>query len=372
MTGLAGISCFFFQYARTFSDDRYKNMAYEALERILQAIEKGFSHPSFSTGLAGIHWTFKYLGRKGFISPEEADSLTGLTPMFEKYARQQFKSGEYDVLHGALGMLVALDIMTPEGYGPAVPSPVKSLIRLTKKELSRLTVDMGRDSIAWETTNPVRNYKELNFGLAHGIPSILLVLSWIFRITGDHAVLTGLIEPGVNYLLNNSSVSLDDLSFFPVRIKNGKAQVPSRMAWCYGDPGAAMALIQIAGNCSRTDWQSIAISILEKASHRLTDENTRVSDACICHGSAGLGLLYYAAGLKSGYELFFDTARTWIRTTIDFADLTNSRSAYLFKRNSNGYLPNYSLLEGISGTGLTLMAMLDGELPGWEKGFMIG
>jgi len=66
-----------------------------------------------------------------------------------------------------------------------------------------------------------------------------------------------------------------------------------------------------------------------------------------------------------------ETSRKWIRTTLDFGNLENGSAGYLFKDKHEKYQPRYSFLEGISGVGLTLMAALEGELPGWEKGIMI-
>lgn len=314
---------------------------------------------------------FKYLGSQGFISPTEADSLNDLTPLFRKFARSQFKTGEYDVLHGALGIFLATRIAAQKEKMSGIKGDTDELIPLIISELSRLAIPIDDHSLSWESTNPIKGYREINFGLAHGFPSILFILSLIYKISSDKTILSGLICPGMNFLLQHKSQQAGKLSFFPIRIKNNKAQTPSRMAWCYGDPGIALAIYHIGENCGRQDWQSQATAILDKASVLLSLEDTGVCDACICHGSAGLALIYYAAGRKTGYEPFLDTARLWTRTTLDFGNNPRGSAGYLFKGNQNKYLSNYSLLEGISGVGLSLLALLDGELPGWEKGLMI-
>ena len=58
LTGLAGQSVFLYTYGRTFSDSRFENLAFLALERTLGIINSGFSWPSFAAGLAGIRFPY--------------------------------------------------------------------------------------------------------------------------------------------------------------------------------------------------------------------------------------------------------------------------------------------------------------------------
>ncbi len=371
MNGLAGISCFFFHYSRFSGNDKYKNLGYHVLEKILSVIEKGFTHPSFATGLSGINWTFNYLGDQGFISSDEANSLNGLNQMFENFAREQFRAGEYDFLHSALGVIPTEKTIKQIGNTPEKDSGSDGMISMIINELTRIAIHFDDQTISWTSTNLLKGYKEINFGLAHGIPSILLILSRIYKITGDNSILANLIEPGMKFLFDHQLESPDDLSYFPIRIKNGHAQRPSRMAWCYGDPGIALAIHQIGENCVRPTWQANAIKILKSASSRLSQVDTGITDACICHGSSGLALIYYSVARKTGYEPFLETARHWTLRTLDFGNNQQGSAGYLFKGNFNKYLPNYNFLEGITGVGLTLIAMLEGELPGWEKGLMV-
>ena len=371
MSGLAGISCYFFHYYRYSGIGKYKRLGYLALESIFNAIEKGFSNPSFANGLGGVHWMFSYLGNQGFISKEEANSLSNLMPMFDNFSRAQFANDNYDVLHGALGIYPIERIIIEKGNEPNIKIDAFESINLIKSELSRLAIHNDDHKLSWELKDPLKGDKEINFGLAHGIPSILIALSWIYKITKDQSILTELIEPGMKFLLSHNVTSPKDLSLFPVSVKNGVAKRPSRMAWCYGDPGVATAIHQIGENCEQKEWQEIAQSVLKSAAIRKNENDTGISDACICHGSAGLALIYLNAGNKTGYEPFLNTARYWIRYTLEMGNNSGGSAGYLFKVQQNKHISKYGLLEGISGVGLTLLAVLEGELPGWEKGLMI-
>lgn len=371
MSGLAGISCFFFHYYRFSGNENYKRLGYLALQNIFDTIENGFSDPSFANGLGGIHWMLKYLGSQGFITTEEANSLNKLNPLLQNYSRAQFKKGDYDTLHGGLGIYFIEKINISANHRAGKHNNSREILEIIKNGLSINIKQEDENSLYWKTTNPISGEEEINFGLAHGIPSILIFLSWLYQISGDKNILTDMIEPGMNFLLKNNLKTSSDLSLFPICIKNGVTIKPSRMAWCYGDPGIASAIFEIGENCNRMDWLEISKDILIQASKRRSKVETGVSDACICHGSAGLALIYYNAGLRTGYKPFMNTARFWLQTTLAFGNDEEGSAGYLFKEQQNKFIPKYGFLEGIAGVGLTLMAMTAGRLPGWEKGLMI-
>ena len=120
---------------------------------------------------------------------------------------------------------------------------------------------------------------------------------------------------------------------------------------------------QIGINCNRPDWHEFAIKVLLNSTSRRVSSDTRIEDACICHGSAGLALIYYYAWLNTGHDKFFETARYWLRITMDYA---GENFEFLFK-GLDGFESKNNLLEGSAGVGLVLPSMLEGHLPGWEK-----
>ena len=355
MDGLAGISCFFFHYYRYSGCKLYESHAYNALEKVIHEIEKGFSDPSFAGGLSGVQWVLQYLGKMGFIDQSEASILDGLNPMFYAFSQEQFSRGKYDYLHGALGTFMPHLNNTPNTEFTLQEYSIE-LNSLIKGELSRLSKKHLDNSVFWESQDYLTGQKEINLGLAHGIPHILLVLSNIFRSNGDKEVLTDLIEPGIEFLQKFSKKNINSVSRFPTRIIDGKGIWPSRMAWCYGDPGAGLALLQIGGNCSRPDWKSLGLEILKSASRRRKRENSLVTDAGLCHGSSGLALIYYYAGLESDFEPLFETSQFWAKKTLNYG---------------KQFHPRFNLLEGITGEGLFLIAMLEGEKPGWAEGLLL-
>ena len=233
--------------------------------------------------------------------------------------------------------------------------------------LRQLALQMPNGGVAWQSKHPHTGDPEINLGLAHGVPSILLALS---LQTGD-ADAMDMLTRGVDFLLSCRQNNTANGSLFPHRLTNGLPDQPGRLAWCYGDAGVGAALWQIALNCNRPDWQADAIGILHNAAARRGAEPNRVLDACLCHGSAGLALLFYKMAIVSGHTEFLDAASHWTRATLDHGQSPAAAAGYQFLTTGNHYVSSYSLLEGITGVGLALLALLDSDTLGWEQGILL-
>lgn len=389
MTGLAGQAIFLYQYGRIFASDRHENLGFLALERTLRMVEKGFSWPSFASGLAGIRWTLRYLAAQQFIRPVDAAALDGIGPYLQNFAAERFAAGDYDVLHGGLGMHMTDDgrPMTEDGRpmtddGRKKAKAYHTITFPLFHTLQQLAVTTA-DGIAWLSKNPKTDIPEINLGLAHGIPSILLLLSQELisdrrepisersEPLSERSESITLLEKGVEFLLSTKLDKSSNASLFAHRMIDGKPDQPGRLAWCYGDPGVGQALWQIGANCGRTDWQEEATGILRRAAKRTDARANRVYDACLCHGTAGLALLFYKMGMLTGHDELLDAAGHWMRATLDHGLNTGGSAGYLYLTTGNRYISNFSLLEGISGTGLAILSLLEPDAMGWERGMMM-
>ena len=383
LTGLAGIALFFFHYGRYRGSDRLVNMGYLALEKALNAIDQGFTWPSFAAGLTGIRWTLRHLGHQGFIQPREAAALDDLNPILQQFSANQLAKGEYDVLHGGLGYFIG---QRSEGREPAPGlnrgqkerekgkgQRDRRFIAGVVEQLAALAVAGDVGTVAWESKNPKTGLAEINLGLAHGMPSILLMMSRLQQGSDEKKTkrLNDMLEGGVNFLLSCRMKQSANGSLFPHRMINGLPDQPGRMAWCYGDPGIGAALWQTALHHGRPDWQYEAMEILRRASVRVNTKQNRLHDACLCHGTAGLALIYFKMALLSNHEPFMDTASHWLRATLDHGLQSDGTPGYLFLGPGNRYIPKIGFLEGITGVGLTLIALMNGEPGGWEEALML-
>ena len=371
MNGLAGISCFFFHFSRYTGIKKYRDLGYSALEKVISAIENGFSDPSFSVGLAGISWVFRYLGYMGFISREESSAIDGLYPLFINFAGKEFENGNFDFLHGALGMWMTVDPFPGERDLSGRAAERKLIGDTILNGISGSVIKDKNGSAYWLSHDPEKNDAEINMGMAHGLPSIISVLSRIYDCTGQEDIVDDLIEPAVNFILKQANTGMGKGSVLPVSIRKENSIYPSRMAWCYGDPGAGMSILNTGRFVKRIEWVTEAEKIISIASSRKTIEQSRVLDSCLCHGSSGLSMIYYILWHETGNEIYREPAEYWAGISLNYGDVEIKRKSYLFNRGYEIYENRYSLLEGISGVGLSLLSLLEGGLPIWARSLLL-
>ena len=150
MTGLAGQALFFYSYARSSGQSRYENLGFLALERALAMVNNGFSWPSFAAGLAGMRFTLKYLATRGHISESDGAALDDIDPCLNDFAKQRFANGDYDFLHGAIGMYLREQRYPQEDFTNAVKSvviPAKAGTPSLTATLASLAISCGGHSV---------------------------------------------------------------------------------------------------------------------------------------------------------------------------------------------------------------------------------
>lgn len=140
---------------------------------------------------------------------------------------------------------------------------------------------------------------------------------------------------------------------------------PSRSAWCYGDPGTAMALAVAARATGSAEVAAEARTVARAALTR-PPERAKVMDACLCHGAAGL--VWFGCAARAEWEL------------PEAADFVHHWSGYIHQQRADGPLHylvrggfhrDHSFLEGDLGAALAMLTLATGVPPAWA-GRMLG
>src|SRR5262249_36568549 len=105
------------------------------------------------------------------------------------------------------------------------------------------------EGIAW-WTGPARQSPDTraefphggyNLGLAHGVPGVVALLGRVCAVGIAVGTARPLLEAAVRWLLTQRGTQ-----GFSHWVGPGAAASPGRLAWCYGDPGVAAALLYAA------------------------------------------------------------------------------------------------------------------------------
>jgi lantibiotic modifying enzyme len=327
-------------------------------------VEKGFSFPTFSGGLAGLGWTITHLTRQGFFEADLADILGELTEPLRQSMMEYMKRGEYDYLHGALG--IALYFLERSDL-PETPGILLALV----EELARQAQTDAQGGLKWESEIDIKTKQRgFNLSLSHGQASIIDILGRMVAAGYGGEQARPLLDGAVTYLLYHElPENTRGTTIFPSRIIPGEPLAGSRLGWCYGDLGAGQVLLRTGLRLGVKSWQEKGLAVLRHSMARRDPREAAINDAGLCHGSAGIAHIYNRLWQETGDAAFAETAQFWYNFTLQLATFSDGLAGYKAWRTPEygGWVNEAGLLEGVAGIGLTLISALYPLEPAWDR-----
>jgi class I lanthipeptide synthase len=346
--GAAGLAVCFAHLAAATGDRR----DIEAADRYLDiAVDQVAADPlgtgvGLFAGLSGVAWAEMEVVHALGDAREPNEDLDAL--LAQALAHRPWP-GAWDLVSGLVGLGVYALARPPASEPDLVGAVVRALAPLVR-ELA-WTTDSRRTFGASPDTRPARY---LDLGLAHGVPgAIALLVAAAVRGCADAREL---LPDAVAVVLAQELKGDETLGRFPAATWPGRALAPSRLAWCYGDLGVASVLLPAADLLADEAASAAGARALSAAAAR-TVEGSGVIDAALCHGTAGVAVLFARlAGAGDGPAA--SAARAW-RTR-------------LVQEVAADRLPDQpGLLEGRAGVVLALLS-LAGAATGWESALLVG
>jgi hypothetical protein len=212
-----------------------------------------------------------------------------------------------------------------------------------------------------------------NLGVAHGVPGVIALLGDICRVGVRVEKARPLLYGAVRWVLAQRRPD-DGGSCFTTWLSPGVEPKSSRLAWCYGDPGVAAALLSAARAVGEAGWEREALAI---AAHsvRMAPETSGVIDAGLCHGAVGLGHLYNRLYQATGEEAFAEAARYWFGLGLDLRRPGEGVAGFAAWDSSTGETPKWvsepGFLTGATGIGLALLAAISDVEPEWDRVLLV-
>lgn len=362
--GTSGEILFLMYYSRFTNEEYWYNCALERIEQNLELINRGDFTDSFSKGIAGLFWGIEHLIEQEFIEDDFRESLVEFDHYLGQKMLAELSQGNFDFLDGALGITCYLLKRYPD-Y-PNLSVYLEQLI----PGLRHCAKTGEKDTLMWCTR--YNSITTPNIGLSHGMSSIMILLSKLVRanITPEQAI--SLLNGAVNYILSQEIDPTQHGSCFPSMSIDAKfqKQLGSRMAWCYGDLGVGVGLLEAAQVTGNQAWQEKAMAVLKHSCSRSDPATNHVHDAGLCHGSAGVAHIFRRLYLNTSNPDFSKAAAFWYGQTLNFA--SNPKGIAGFMPNSGpGKVTDIegqrSFLIGVAGIGLSLIHAVSDELPAWDE-----
>ena len=365
LSGDAGITLFFAYLSLAWPESQYDELTQEWLEKLGDVLARQRLDHNLSTGVAGIAFVFQHLRNLGLLDASEDIGLAALDEMISRGGEQDLASGNWDPLHGLVGIGIYFIERNKETHER------KYLERIVD-QLNALAV-MKKDDKVWITRGYLHysgdNY---NFGMAHGMPGLLSFLARVYALGIRRSVIEELVPSCFSFLFDHYD-ERGEWYGFPgsIELKPEPRPLPSRNGWCYGDLGMANALIHCGKALAREDWVELGVRIALKTTH-IPFEASRCGDASFCHGAIGLVHQYnrlYRSTLNTGFKA---AAAQWLMVTHEhYYRPDKFPGGYAYRKydeptRTYENVASYGLLEGITGIGLVFLSCDAALPPDWD------
>lgn len=362
--GFAVLHCY--QHEVT-GDERAAERAVAAIEVAIDALADVRMDSDLFGGFPGIAWAAQYVVPRLF-EPDD-DFNAEIDDAIETQLASYPWPGDYDLVRGVGGLGVyALARLPRAAARRSLHRIVELLDDWAQRDGDRVTWLTPPAVLApWQARAHPRGRYDL--GMAHGVAGAIALLAALANAGVDEDRARSLASGAARWLLaqelaGTAGATLPDW-FGP----DGDDRQPARSAWCYGDPGAAVALLAAARATGDAAWERRALAMARAASVR-APADAGVLDAGLCHGAAGLGHIYNRLYQATGDAALGEAARTWLLRALDLRRAEGVAGFPACLRNPDGsrrWVDDPGLVTGATGVGLALLAAISDREPTWDR-----
>jgi lantibiotic modifying enzyme len=364
-SGAAGQALFYSYLALHTGEDRWADLAMDFLDRAGEVVESSVLGESLYSGFPGIAWAGDHL--RGRLYEGDPDENREVDETLLSALGHPTWPPAYDLING----LVGLGIYALEG----LPRPTAAAC------LERVVARLGErarqepEGAAWFSppeTLPGYQLEEhpdglYNLGMSHGAAGIVALLG--AACDAGTAGARPLLDRAMAWLLARRQPADQGFAFSNFHVP-GTEPSPSRLAWCYGDPGMAAALLVAARGAGEPAWERAALEVARAAASR-PEELSRVRDTSLCHGAAGLAHLFHRLYNATGEEELADAARFWYERTLGFRvpglGFGGFRPWSIGTDGIFDWREDPGFLQGSAGVGLALLSAVSTVEPAWDR-----
>ncbi|KAB8029143.1 lanthionine synthetase C family protein [Fluviispira multicolorata] len=391
--GFPSIALFYAQLNSIYPELKFKKLSHQYLEKSIARFHGNTlnTNSSFFSGITGLCFTvwvssengrqyqgllgkidsilflvldkkFKVIENKELFSPNDYDVIQGLSGVVRYLILRKHENKHFEYLKKSLRILIKISSLMKYNHY-SVPSWL-----LSKNEN---IFGLGK------LNNPVESF---NVGVSHGVSGILLALS-ISKINNiQMSDLESSIFSIKNWILKWTQedewgpywpniISLEDEL-------NGKyyhrKEGTQRQAWCYGTPGVSRALYLAGTALNDFELQEIALKAFLTIEKR-PEVEWFCDSPTFCQGYSGL--------LQIAKRFYFDSKNKNILNIINrlqekVISLYSKSNSFLFCEYKNkegiiGDLKQIGLIEGATGTALSLIHTEYMDKCFWDQAFLI-
>jgi len=327
-------------------------------ESLLAHLAETELDPCLQDGLFGAVWALTHVRNlvgdadEALAGIDEVDELA-LVHLERLHAADLGPRLRIDLLNGLIGVGVYALERAPEPAALACIALILTILDCAAQPSSNGIV--WANSSKWTRTEGWRELPpgHVDLGMAHGVLGVIAWLARVVELDFPDARARRLLADAVRGVRALTIEDGQGRCSYPGRVAPNEPSRACRVAWCYGDLGAASSLFAAARALGDLALEHEALDLARRAGSR-SAEAAGVEDLGLCHGACGLGSMLQRLAHASGDASLAALARTWYEHAL----------AQLSTDQAYGDL---GLLEGASGVGLALLAASSPRAPDWDR-----
>jgi hypothetical protein len=400
-SGAAGLAVCFAYLAEGLADPRYEVTARRLLDQAITMAGAEPMVPSLFGGLAGIGWAASHLSTRPHW-PDLELTLAEIDETVCDCLDQTVWQEGYQLSGGLVGLgvygLERLRVAHPGsskgvlGFGATPFEDSRRATHILERVVGHLlaTVERKPDGATW-WTGPERLSLHARkkmpdgahaVGLSEGVAGVVAFLARVCTAAHQLDLAREKIEELARPLLDDATrwVLAQEApegppEGFPYAIRPHRPQRNwTRSAWAHGDPGVAAALLGAARCVDEPAWEKRALTAALRATARPPDR-TRVFDAGLAAGAAGLGHLFNRLFHATAEERLADRSRFWFERALEMrrpGQGVAGFTAWLPDENDvDCWLDDPGIIFGAAGIALALLSAATAVEPSWDRMMLV-
>jgi hypothetical protein len=364
--GRAALSFLYFYYSCLEGNELYAKKGWMLLEEILQRIDEGTDQLDsfeFYRGSCGLMSVLNNLVENDLLL-FDPDDLCPLDQQLFQWTMEEMNKGNFDFFAGATGSLTYFVDRYPE------KTVIPYIDRIMAGLWSAMNARPGHFALINRFYNKAdsRMSNEVNFGLAHGMSSVLLTLVTAYEKGYRSFEIDQIILRGTAFILTltEKHKPLSPYSFIGTfDTDSGRTSIQRRLGWCFSDLNVLHLLYRVLAVFPNENWTLIADAAAAQVESRVSEEGTWLKDPFLCHGYAGVSQYYRVLHQLTGRPGFEKASEYWLGRTLDFFRSTPDDyfcSTEFSKRNGV-----HSFFYGLPGVILCLLTAVCPQTRTWSK-----
>lgn len=372
-SGAAGLAVFFAYAAEGLGEPEYEPPARRLLEQAVVLAEEQPMPPSLYSGLAGVGWAAAHLEDQLPSADREA-VLDQIDEALLEDLRQAPPYEDYALMSGLVGLGVyALERLPAPAAVECLERIVDHLAATAERKPEGATWWRGPEkmSLLGQKKAPEGMYE---VGLSGGVSGVVALLARVCAAGIAVERARPLLDDAARWVLAQEAPD-GPPEGFPYGIRPNQPQRNwTRSSWAHGDPGVAVALLGAARCVGEPAWEERARTAALRATTRSPDR-TRVLDASLSVGAAGLGHLFNRLYQATGVARLADRSRFWFERALEMRGAGEGIAGYAAwvpdENNVGQWWDDPGILNGVAGIALALLGASTSLEPAWDRMMLV-